>query len=278
MRATGASSPIALTQASVAERPNRAPACSVRKRQMLEAFIDRLTCRSFLSDRERELILDLPFRVRQVRANQTCGASAARADHVTYVMYGMIGRFGQNSRGETQITALHIEGDMADLHSVVQPTATSALMALSTSTIMEVPHASLRHVSGANPAIAEAFWRDCMVDSMVLAQWVVNVGRRDARSGIAHLLCEMACRYKAARVDGTVQFRLPMTQYHLADATGLATVHVSRTLKGLAAIGTTFKHKWVRIEDWDALVAAADFDRSYLQEDLAPEGRIRLVQ
>ncbi len=104
-------------------------------------------------------------------------------DHSSYVVAGMIGRFGQNSRGDRQITALHIKGDMADLHSVVQPTATSALRALSTSTILEVPHAKLRHVSGANPAIAEAFWRDCMVDSMVLAQWVVNVGRRDARRG-----------------------------------------------------------------------------------------------
>ena len=245
---------------------------------MLEPFIDRLTCRSFLSDRERQLILDLPFRIGEVSANQTCVALGARVVHVTCVVDGMIGRFGKNPQGETQITALHIEGDMADLHSVVQPTATSALMALSTSTILEVPHANLRHVSGAKPAIAEAFWRDCMVDSMVLAQWVVNVGRRDARTRIAHLLCEMVCRYKAAPVDGKVQFRLPMTQYHLADATGLATVHVSRTLKGLADIGTTFKHKWVRIEDWDALVETADFDRRYLQDDLAPEDRIRLVQ
>ncbi len=69
-----------------------------------------------------------------------------------------------------------------------------------------------------------------------------------------------------------------MTQYHLADATGLTTVHVNRTLTGLVDIGTTFQHKSVRIEDWDALVETADFDRGDLQDDLAPEERIRLVQ
>ncbi len=166
---------------------------------------------------------------------------------------------------------------MSDLHSVVQPTATSALRALSTSTIMEVPHAKLRHLSGAHPAIAEAFWRDCMVDSMILAQWVVNVGRSDARTRIAHLLCEMACRYKTAPVDGKVQFELAMSQHHLADATGLTPVHVNRILTGLIDIGTSFQHKLVRIEDWDALVETADFDRGYLQDDLAPEERIRLA-
>ena len=245
---------------------------------MLQPFLDRIISRSILTDRECQQILELPFRVKQIGANQACVALGERVDHATYVMDGMVGRFGQNSRGEIQVTAFHIEGDMADLHSVVQPTATSALMALSTSTILEVPHANLRHISGAKPAIAEAFWRDCMVDSMVLAQWVVNVGRRDARARVAHLLCEMACRYGAAPVDGTVQFKLAMTQYHLADATGLTTVHVSRTLRGLADIGTTFSHKRVRIEDWDALVETADFDRGYLQDELALEERVRLVQ
>jgi len=244
----------------------------------LQPFLDRLGSRSLLSEREQQRILDLPVRVRQVRPNEDFVSLGQTVDHSCYVVEGLVGRFDQNSRGERQITALHIPGDMPDLHSVVQPTATSALQALSTSTLLQVPHAALRGVAGAHPAIAEALWRDCMVDSMVLAQWIVNIGRRDALSRVAHLLCEMACRYKVSVEDAPVQFQLAMTQNQLADVTGLTPVHVNRTLKKLAAIGTTFRNRVVRIEDWEELVRVGDFDRSYLQDTVRPEQRIRIVQ
>ena len=243
----------------------------------LQRFLDRLTSRSVLSEQEQRQILALPVRIKQAGPNEDFVALGERVDHACFVLAGLVGRFDQNSSGERQITALHIAGDMPDLHSVVQPTATSAFQALSTSTVLQVPHSALWAISARHPAIAEAFWRDCMVDSMVLAQWVVNVGRREAKSRLAHLLCEMAHRYKVVPADNTVVFELSMTQSQLADATGLTPVHVNRTLKALAAIGTTFHHRVVRIEDWDALVELGDFDPGYLQTELRPEERLRIV-
>jgi CRP-like cAMP-binding protein len=150
----------------------------------LQPFLTRLNRRSVLSEHEQQVILALPVRVKQVQPNEDFVELGERVDHSCFVAEGLIGRFDQTTRGGRQITALHIRGDMPDLHSVVQPTATSALQALSTSTLLQVPHAALRAVAAAHPAIAEALWRDCMVDSMILAQWVVNVGRRDARSRV----------------------------------------------------------------------------------------------
>jgi len=112
---------------------------------------------------------------------------------------------------------------------------------------------------------------------MILAQWVVNVGRRDAKARLAHLLCEMAFRYKAPRQGAQVQFRLPMTQDQLADAAGLTPVHVNRTLKALEPIGVQFRHKMVRILDWERLAEVGDFDSGYLQADITPEERIRII-
>lgn len=244
----------------------------------LTPFLDRLTSRSVLSDREQQRILELPVRARQVRPNEDFVTLGQNVDHSSYVVDGLVGRFDQNSRGERQITALHIPGDMPDLHSVVQPTATSALQALSSSTVLQIPHAALRGAASAHPAIAEALWRDCMVDSMILAQWVVNIGRRDALSRVAHLLCEMACRYKVPLGGDYVEYRLLMTQVQLADVTGLTPVHVNRTLKKLETMGTTFRNRVVRIGDWEGLVRTGDFDRSYLQDDVRPEQRIRIVQ
>jgi CRP-like cAMP-binding protein len=246
-------------------------------RSNIRPFLERLCSRSVLTESEQNRILALPVRVKQAATNQDFVAPGQKVDHACYVVEGLVGRFDQNAHGERQITALHIPGDMPDLHSVVQPTATSALQALSTSTILQIPHTALRAIAAAHRAIAEAFWRDCMVDSMILAQWVVNVGRRDAESRIAHLLCEMAYRYKAQRTGSTV-FELPMTQWQLAEATGLTAVHVNRTLKKLHEIGTTFRNRRVRIEDWNALGEIGEFDPAYLQEDLRPNDRIRIIQ
>ena len=243
----------------------------------LQRFLDRLTARSVLTDDEQQAILDLPAYATQVPANRDFVHLGERVDHASLVVEGIVGRFGQNSEGGRQITAIHLPGDMADLHSVVQPEGTSALQALSTTTILRIPHASLRTLAARYPAIAEAFWRDCMVDASILSQWVVNVGRRDARARMAHLLCEMATRC-GVRGEGEVEFKFPVTQVHLGNALGLTCVHVNRTLKVLRDDGLAILHgRMVHILDWKALVRAGDFDPAYLQADNDPEQRLRIA-
>lgn len=243
----------------------------------LQCFLARLTSRSILTDEEKQAVLDLPAKLFQIAPSHDFVRLGERVDQACFVVAGLVGRFDQNSQGARQITALHIAGDMPDLHSVVQPTATSALQALSSATILKVPHAALREAAASYPAIAEALWRDSMVGSMILAQWVVNLGRRDARTRIVHLLCEMACRYGVVDGGGEVRFRLSMTQSQLADATGLTAVHVNRSLKNLALEGITFHSRSVRIEDWDTCVEMGDFESDYLQADVRPQERIRVM-
>ena len=50
----------------------------------------------------------------------------------------------------------------------------------------------------------------------------------------------------------------------LADAVGLTSVHLNRTLKALRNEGVTFSGKRVRIADWSALTHLAEFDPVYL--------------
>jgi CRP-like cAMP-binding protein len=244
----------------------------------LQPFLDRLTSRSVLSQEEQQAILGLPTRAFQAARNQDFVQLSKRVDHACVIVDGLVGCFDQNPNGGRQITAVHIPGDMPDLLSVVLPTATTGLQALSITTILQIPHRALREVAAAYPAVAEAFWRDCIVDTMIMGQWVVNVGRRNAKQRLAHLLCEMAVRLKASTAEGRVTFPLRMTQEQLADATGLTPVHVNRCLTALRDIGVTFRASTVRIEDWTELVNAADFDPSYLQVDFKPTERMRIDQ
>lgn len=231
-----------------------------------------------LTREEERALLDLPGETITVRANQDFVHLGERVEHACLIADGLVGRFDQNRQGSRQITAIHMPGDMADLHSVVQPQATSALQALSVATVLRIPHKAIRSAAAKHPALAEALWRDCMVDAAILAQWIVNVGRRDARSSLAHLLCEIAVRLEVDVGAGAFCFPFPVTQAQLADATGLTIVHVNRTLRALREDGLSeITRQEVRVLDWEGLVRAGDFEPGYLQRENTVEGRLRIV-
>jgi CRP-like cAMP-binding protein len=250
---------------------------SVSASANLQLFLDRLAARSVLSEEEQQAILSLPTRAGQVEANHDFVRIGERVDHCCLIVDGMMGRFGQTFEGTRQITAIHVAGDVADLHSVVRPVGTSAIQALCTTTVLRISHDELRKVAARFPAVAEAFWRDCMVDAAVLSQWVVNVGRRDAKTRIAHLLCEMAVRTGDDRTP-LLTYPFPVTQAHLADATGLTSVHVNRTLRTLREEGMAHvRARVVQILDWNRLAELGEFDADYLNADTSRDARRRLL-
>ncbi len=244
----------------------------------LQPFLDKLCSHSSLTDEEQEAILKLPRRVERVPANRDFIRQGEAVSHACMVVAGIVGRFCQDPNGVRQLTMFHIPGDMPDLHSVVQPQAASGLQALTQAIILRVPHADIRAVAAKYPALAEAFWRECVIDAAVLAQWVMNVGSRDGRSRIAHLLCEMACRVGLAAVGHDAVFPFGITQAQLGEATGLSMVHVNRVLKSLRNDGIVeFRDKVVRVDDWDRLQAVAQFEAAYLQLNIPPKQRLRIV-
>ncbi|MGH6614817.1 hypothetical protein [Sphingomonas sp.] len=134
--------------------------------------------------------------------------------HACLVVDGLVGRFGQSATGLRQISAIHVPGDMVDLHSVVASTASSALSALSPATILRVPHAAIRERADIYPRLARAFWRDCVIDAAVLAETILTIGRRSGIARVAHLLCELAIRFALIGWGEGLIFELNLTQPH----------------------------------------------------------------
>lgn len=234
-------------------------------RPPLELFLRRIVARSLLTEADQDAILSLPGKAIEVRANRDFVRLGEHVTNACLVVEGLVGRFGQNKDGARQITSLHIPGDMVDLHSVVVPHAPAALQAVTNTTILQIPHDKILDISHRHPNVMEAFWRDCVVDGAISAQWVLNVGRRNAQARLAHLLCEMAVRYdKIDRARG-LTFDFPVNQTHLADCTGLTPVHVNRSLGALKrAELVSMTQKKVEILDWKGLVDIAEFDTAYL--------------
>jgi Lon protease-like protein len=104
----------------------------------------------------------------------------------------------------------------------------------------------------------------------VLRARIVDIGRRDARQRIAHILYEVLVRYKAVEAAADDAFDWPATQTDLADATGLTNVHVSRTLQRLREEGlVAVEGRRVEVLDRAGLREAAGFNPNYLHLDRA---------
>jgi DNA-binding transcriptional regulator LsrR (DeoR family) len=68
---------------------------------------------------------------------------------------------------------------------------------------------------------------------------------------------------------------LPVTQAELGDALGLSTVHVNRTLQELRGDGLiTLRGNLLKIEDWEGLKRAGEFDSTYLHLDEEHENAV----
>jgi CRP-like cAMP-binding protein len=170
----------------------------------------------------------------------------------------------QTRNGARQITNFYVVGDTPDLQSLLIPKPAFALQALTDCVILRIPHPHIRALSHSFPALMEAFWRETVRDADIVAQWVVNVGCRDAKTRLCHLFCEMAVR--SGKEEGnTFEYDFPVTQIQLADATGLSTVHTNRSLQQIRRDRVVeFREGKVVVHDWTALREMADFDIGYL--------------
>jgi CRP-like cAMP-binding protein len=158
---------------------------------------------------------------------------------------------------------------MGDFYSLMMPRVEWALQALSAPvTLLKVAHGDLLALARARPAVAEAFWRDCVADGAIMTQWVVSLGRRDARARTAHLFCELGVRMEKAGLGTRTAFSLPAIQTQLADTLGMTPVHMNRIIGGLRADRLLLiQGREVSVPDWDGLAEAGGFDAGYLQMD-----------
>jgi len=180
----------------------------------------------------------------------------------------MMYRHKITAEGERQIVSIHVAGDFIDLEGSILNVVDHNIQALTRGEVSMVRRTDLLNVVNAHPRIARAMWVDTMVDGSIFREWVVNVGRRDAREALAHLFCELARRLESAGLGTADGYELPMTQEQLGDATGLTVVHVNRTLKGLAMDGLIERERrFIRIPDWARLRTIAGFNETYLHLD-----------
>jgi CRP-like cAMP-binding protein len=128
-----------------------------------------------------------------------------------------------------------------------------------------IPREALQALVRSRPNIAHAVLVKMLVEGSIFREWIFNVGRRNSRARVAHLLCEFAVRLQTESLAVDYGYELPMTQEQLADAVGLTPFHVNRTLKSLEAAGLIIRNKRnITLPHRERLRTVGDFNQRYL--------------
>lgn len=235
-----------------------------------------------LSAQDSECLLALPYQQRHLDAGQYLVWDGDKPQHCCLLLSGFAYRHKHAGNGGRQIMSIHMKGDLVDLQNSLLGTADHNVQMLTAGEVALIPIETIRHVAFANPSIGMAMWYETLVEGSIFREWVLNIGRRDARARIAHLLCEFALLLEAADLGNQSNYELPITQEQLADAVALTPVHVNRTLMKLEQDGLITRTKrLITVTDWTALVKVADFEPRYLHltpQNYAPPPRLEAME
>ena len=231
----------------------------------LEPLLRALEVHTALAEDDRQAVLNLPLTTRHLESSSYILREGDLPDQCAILVTGFAYRQKLTGDGARQIIALHIPGEPLDFQHLFLDVADHSIQMLTRGQVAFVPRKAIQELVHTRPGIANAVVTNILVDSSISREWVLNVGRRDARTRLAHLLCEFALRMEAYGLTGPDGFQLPITQEQLADATGLTTVHINRTLKGLEASGLIARNKRnISFPQWERLRDVGDFNQRYL--------------
>jgi CRP-like cAMP-binding protein len=254
-----------MSETVIARERARAPYAKPSPAQAKSAVARKLSHYVDLREEELDALDSLVQHPRLLAPHTDLIREGDRTDGVFAILAGWACRYKVLPSGERQIMAYFIAGDLCDQRIFILRRMDHCIGTLTASTVAVIPAEAVIDLTDRCPRIARALWWSTLVDEAITREWVVNVGQRDAKERVAHLICEMYVRLCVVGLTDGLSFDLPVSQMELADTTGLSAVHVNRTLQALRASGLiTLKNRRLTILDFDRLADKAMFNPDYL--------------
>ncbi|WP_159349768.1 Crp/Fnr family transcriptional regulator [Roseomonas harenae] len=226
-----------------------------------------------LSSDERQVLEQVAAEgVRQLGTREDIIREGDKPQALNLILSGWACRYKHLEDGRRQIIAFFLPGDLCDNHVFVLREMDHSVGTLTPVTFAQIPRRRIDEITLEYPRVTQALWWESLVNTAIQREWTVSLGQRDALERMAHLLCELFLRLRSVGLTQENRCELPLTQSELADAMGLSTVHVNRTLQELRAANLiVLKGRTLTIPDLDALQSAGQFNPNYLH--LEHEGR-----
>lgn len=232
----------------------------------IELLLRTLARRDDLSMDEVRLLTALPKRRRLFARGETIIASHAQPMECGLLVEGFAGCEIMVGEGGRQLTAIRVPGDFLDLYTLLMKVTDHAVVALTPCVVTFVSHRDLLLLVERGPHLGRLLWLTATLDGAIQRNMSVSVGRRDALTRMANLICDLYLRLEIVGLADNRTMRVPLSQAILGDLLGISAVHVNRTLQTLRRRKVV---SWnisgdVVIRDYERLMTIAGFDPVYL--------------
>ena len=236
------------------------------------AVVLKLEAFTSLSKDDRAALSSISRNIRYVDARRDLISEGDKPRFVHLVLDGWACRYKALPDGKRQIVSLFVPGDFCDLNVYILRHMDHSIGAITRLKVAMITPDEMGSLTAERPRVTQALWWHELVTVAIQREWTLNLGQRSAYERLAHLLTELYLRLDAVRRarDGRCDF--PLTQNDLADATGLTSVHVNRTLQELRRDALIeLERKQLHIRDLKRMMDVAMFNPNYLHLD--HEGR-----
>ena len=180
---------------------------------------------------------------------------------------GWLLRYKILHNGDRQILDFILPGQIFGLQACLFKTSLYSVATITEASLSSIPLDAIDRVFERTPTLAKALFWSALCESAIVAEHLIDTGRRSAYERVSHLLLELFVRLKSTGLTDNMSFNMPLTQELIGGALGLTTVHVNRTFRSLREDKLiSIDGKCVTILDFDALSLLSDFDNSYLGE------------
>lgn len=231
------------------------------------ALVTKLSALGPLGIEEISALDALCRNAKPMQSEQILIHEGSPSDSVYLIVSGLACRYKMLAGGRRQILGYLLPGDLCDIHFAIANRPDYSVALMGGSSVARIPTWKISELMLRYPAINRALSLASLIDAVILREWLLSVGQRDALQKLCHLFCEMAVRIEAIggmNEDGS--FELPINQVTLADTLGLTSVHINRTLQRLRSEGLIrLCHRRLVILDRERLATIAGFDGAYLQ-------------
>jgi len=236
---------------------------------MLESpFARKLSAFVALSDQDLTALSDIHARRRRFPAGRDMIHQGQHKQSAFILAEGWVCSYKNMANGSRQIVGFKIPGDFLGLRTVLLRTSDHNVEPVTPIEASEISATDLLNIFAERPRLSTAVLWTASRDEAILVEHLIGLGRRNAAERTAHFLLEMAARLKLVGLGSKDGYACPLSQYLMADALGLSSVHVNRVLRELREAGlVTFQNGMVTFDNFEGLVSFADFDRAYLDHD-----------
>ena len=156
-------------------------------------------------------------------------------DAVPIICSGWAASVVMLSDASRQILSFLLPGDLVSTALLFEPRSHCLVEAITDVVYRTFKRSDLKATLFKNPEMFDKLSRAWIEEKDRADQLIVDLGRRTADERIARLILNLAERLSQRRMTRTtetsaVEMEFPLRQHHIADATGLTPVHVSKVL------------------------------------------------